>query len=81
MRRHSLSIDGRDGEQDLAAAMATHRLYRLAEAAARRTLAEVAAAVRGWEELAASCGIDRSERAVVSGSFATLEDTEESPRT
>ncbi len=69
---HSLSLDGLTQAQDVRAAFATHRLYALGMADARRILAEVTAAVSGWEAEAEEVGISPAERRVVADSFALL---------
>ncbi len=67
---HSLSLDGRSDAQDVRTALATHRLYALAEPDARRILAEVVGALSDWEGEADRNGISRLERQIVSASFA-----------
>ena len=70
--RHSISLDGRTDDQSVGAAFATHRLYRLTERAATQVLAEIVAAVAGWDAVAEAAGLGTRERVLVGPAFAAL---------
>ncbi len=71
---HSLSLDGESSRQDVATAVATHRLYALSDREAKQILAEVVEAVGGWRNAAGSAGIGTAERETVAPAFAGLEE-------
>lgn len=65
MREHSLAIDGSITEPNLAAALATHRLYGLSEGQVREIVGQAGRAVSTWASVADSVGISRVEQETV----------------
>lgn len=62
---HAITIDGQTDEPDVDAAVACAELYRVNARRARDLLAEVDAAISGWRDTAAACGLGRTEVAMM----------------
>lgn len=72
MSEHSLTIDGTINAPSYAAALATHRLYGLSEARARKIMLDVGSEVSRWPAVADSTRISKLEQTTVGAVFMSL---------
>jgi serine/threonine-protein kinase HipA len=73
-KRLSQAIDASDRTADCRLALAAADSYRLTRDTAGRILTEVATAVSGWQQVAASYGLTPSEVSSMAPAFAALGD-------